>query len=107
MGSEYLKDMINKKGLGAFKIDGTELMFDLKTREIFIPEITDNHSTSGFANYSNNETDIVAKDINVRLINSYHLVESLNKGELSGPLREIAESVNEEDNPVLMVIRGK
>jgi len=107
MGSEYLKEMINKRGLGAFKIDGVDLMFDLKSREIFIPEISNSHSASGFANYSSNEADIAVEDVSVSLINSYQLIESLNKGELSGPLKEVAERINEDDNPVLMVIRFK
>ena len=107
MGSEYLKDMVNKRGIGGFKIDGVDFMFDIKSREIFIPEISNSHSTSGFANYSINEADMAVKDVSVSLINSYQLVESLNKGELSGPLKEMAEMISEDDNPVLMVVRFK
>ena len=38
---------------------------------------------------------------------SYELIENLEKGQLSGKLKEIAETLNEEDNTVLMLVKNK
>jgi hypothetical protein len=92
----------------AVEFDTIYLMFDMKSGEVFTPEIFNSHSTLGFADYHIKKTDIAAKNTSVSMINSYQLVESLRKGELnSGPLKEIAEEIGEDDNPVLMVVRFK
>ncbi len=40
-------------------------------------------------------------------LEAYKLVESYNKGELKGKLKEIAATLNEESNPVIMLIKHK
>ena len=40
-------------------------------------------------------------------LEAFRLKEALGKGELSGELKEIAEGISEEDNPILMIISFK
>ena len=40
-------------------------------------------------------------------LEAYQLVESYNKGELKGILKEIASKLNEDSNPVIMLIKYK
>lgn len=40
-------------------------------------------------------------------LEAYQLVESYKKGELKGKLKEIAATLNEESNPVIMLIKHK
>jgi len=40
-------------------------------------------------------------------LEAYQLVESYKKGELKGQLKEIAATMNEESNPVIMLIKHK
>jgi hypothetical protein len=40
-------------------------------------------------------------------LEAHELVESYEKGELKGRLKEIAATLNEEDNPVIMLIKHK
>jgi hypothetical protein len=40
-------------------------------------------------------------------IDAYQLTEAFRKGELKGELKEIVSTLNENDNPVLMIINYK
>ena len=40
-------------------------------------------------------------------LEAYQLVESYNKGELKGKLKEIASELDEDSNPVIMLIKQK
>lgn len=40
-------------------------------------------------------------------LEAHQLVESYKKGELKGKLKEIAATLDEEDNPVIMLIKHK
>lgn len=40
-------------------------------------------------------------------LDAYQLVESYNKGELKGKLKEIASKLNEDSNPVIMLVKNK
>ena len=40
-------------------------------------------------------------------LEAYQLVESYNKGELKGQLKEIASKLDEDSNPVIMLIKHK
>jgi hypothetical protein len=42
-----------------------------------------------------------------RLLEAHELVESYDKGELKGKLKEIAATLDEEDNPVIMLVKHK
>jgi hypothetical protein len=41
------------------------------------------------------------------ILETLDLIEALEAGELSGELKTIAENLNEDDNPVLMLIEFK
>ena len=40
-------------------------------------------------------------------LDAYQLVEAYEKGELKGKLKEIAAKLDEEDNPVIMLVKHK
>ena len=40
-------------------------------------------------------------------LEAYQLVESYNKGELKGKLKEIASELDEDSNPVVMLVKHK
>jgi hypothetical protein len=40
-------------------------------------------------------------------LTAYHLVEAYRQGQLKGRLKEIAATLDEEDNPVIMLVKHK
>jgi hypothetical protein len=42
-----------------------------------------------------------------QFLEAYQLVESYKNGELKGKLKEIAAKLNEDDNPVIMLVKHK
>jgi hypothetical protein len=84
----------------------TNLMYDRQEKTISEYSILNgDYSTEKLVNMSqatvNNEIAFWQK------IESYELVESYNKGELKGKLKEIAASLDEESNPVIMLVKYK
>jgi hypothetical protein len=49
----------------------------------------------------------VSPGVLVKQIDAYQLINAYQKGELKGKLKEIASTLNENDNPVLMIIKLK
>ena len=85
----------------------TEFMFDKQENAIF-----------GFtvynSDYSNNkQINMISRPVNNeiatwQIIQAYQLLEAYNKGELKeGKLKEIAAELDEEDNPVIMIVKHK
>jgi hypothetical protein len=84
----------------------TYLMYDRQLRTIFESSVFNgDYSTKKRVDMSqttvNNEVAFWKK------IESYQLVESYNKGELRGKLKEIAAGLDEESNPVIMLAKYK
>lgn len=79
-------------------------LFNLKTQEIFTPNFINNDSSSGFKYASSHKTDIAVKNTSVNMIIAEKLITALEKGYLSGKLKEVAEGLKDDDNPVLMVV---
>jgi hypothetical protein len=84
----------------------TDLVYDRQEKTIY--EYTLHND-----DYSNKKTvDMIQKNINDgivfwELIEAYQLVESYEKGELKGKLKEIAAGLDAEDNPVIMLVQNK
>jgi hypothetical protein len=84
----------------------TDLMYDRQEKALFeYIMYNDDYSnkkqvsmTSGFVN---------AEIAIWQLLEADHLVESHEKGELKGRLKEIAATLDEEDNPVIMLVKHK
>ena len=47
------------------------------------------------------------RNIAYKKLEAFKLIEALESGDLSGELKNIAESLKEDDNPVLMVVKFK
>jgi hypothetical protein len=84
----------------------TDLVYDKQEKTIY-------EYTLYNGDYSNKRTvDMIQKNINDGIvfwqkIESYELVESYEKGELKGKLKEIAAKLDAEDNPVIMLVKNK
>jgi hypothetical protein len=61
--------------------------------------------------YSNKTVDMAMRAVNEETfqvtLEAYKLVEDYKKGLLKGRLKEIAATLDEEDNPVIMMIKQK
>ena len=88
-------------------LEMVSLMYDLQENTIFIPKIMNADSVSEYGFDNNDCVDNQEKNTNTSFLTAEKLVDALEKGELSGKLKTIAESLMEDDNPVLMVVRFK
>lgn len=84
----------------------TSLMYDRQEKSIFRYTVHNNdYSYKNIVNMvlspENNEVAFYHK------IESYGLVDSYKKGELKGKLKEIAATLNEDSNPVIMLVKHK
>jgi hypothetical protein len=84
----------------------TDLVYDRQEKTLY-------EYTLCNGDYFNKRTvDMIQKNINDGIvfwqkIESYELVESFEKGELKGKLKEIAATLDAEDNPVIMIAKHK
>jgi hypothetical protein len=98
-----------KKEFNFEKMSGfpaTNLMYDKQENTLF-----------KYAVYNGDYTDKRQVDMTLRPVNheiaswqpleTYQLVEAYKKGELKGKLKEIASKLDEEDNPVIMLVKHK
>jgi hypothetical protein len=101
---EKLKQqMLKNQPMGGLK--STEYLYYINSQEIVIPKFTNADWTSvSKAGYAMN---MGAKNMGARIFQAEQLVEALEKGELSGKLKEVAQTLTYDDNPVLMVVRYK
>jgi hypothetical protein len=88
------------------KIDGRSLMYDYTTGRISEVSFFDGNNTNKQWSTSVEETN---RPVNteVSMLNPLRLVEAREKGELSGPLAEIAATIKEDANPVVMIVKFK
>jgi len=81
-----------------------KFLYYFKNHEIFVPKFIN-------ADWPSKEerTGVMMgiKNVSVRVLQAETLVEALEKGELTGKLKELAKTLDYEDNPVLMVVRYK
>jgi hypothetical protein len=93
-------DMVQNGGT----FDFLKFVYDKSEKRIFTPVIFNNDyvikKEQGLGTPFSN-------GISIKRIDAYKLVESYNKGELKGKLKEIASTLKENDNPVLMIMKLK
>ncbi len=82
-----------------------ELMYNFKTKRISNPDFI-NDDTSKRWSAGIFETQ-APTNLAVDMLDPLRLKESHEKGELSGPLAEIAATIKEDDNPVVMIVTFK
>ena len=84
----------------------TKLVYDRQERKTYIYSvINDDYSikkTLDFSAFNSNNTIAFWQKLE-----AYELIESNEKGELKGTLKEIASKLDEEDNPVIMLVKHK
>lgn len=84
----------------------TDLLYDKQEKAIFEYSIYNDDFINKKSVYfgSNSISREIAQH---QLLQSSDLVEAYEKGELKGKLKEIASELEEEDNPVIMLIKHK
>ncbi|MDL2245431.1 6-bladed beta-propeller [Parabacteroides sp. OttesenSCG-928-J18] len=88
--------------------DQKYIMYEKKTKAFFEPEIYHADYVSEKAVNPFITTFSDGKSMTyVQVLNTIELIESYEKNDLKGELKEIASRLDEEDNPVLMVITYK
>lgn len=83
----------------------TDLMYDRQGKTIYKYTVYNN-------DFSERAEDMSLRSINneialVQTLQAHELVEAYEKGKLKGKLKEIAAKLNEEDNPVIMLVKHK
>ncbi|MDH6342628.1 hypothetical protein M2480_002758 [Parabacteroides sp. PFB2-12] len=78
------------------------LAYDKREKSFYEAELTDeNQIGKGYA--LNSQSEVPLNQF-VQVLNTIDLIEAYEKGELKGELKEIASQLDEEDNPVLMIV---
>ncbi len=83
------------------------LVYDFQNRQIYRPVIRNADNPSRETNISPLFNVDVPQNTSAQLIDSDRLVELLGEGKLYGNLKQVAQALEEEDNPVLMLIKFK
>jgi hypothetical protein len=87
--------------------DTRSLMYDFKTGHVSDAVfINDDNSKRGTESDYDQDTEAPV-GTTVKTLNPLRLVEAREKGELNGPLAEIASNLKEDDNPVVMIVKFK
>lgn len=86
--------------------DSHFLLFDRNKGEVYRPHFTNREWTSSEA-MPMIEITAGNEDCGYVKLEPFRLIEALEAGELSGKLKDIAQGLKEDDNPVLMVIKFK
>ncbi|MDR2915950.1 MAG: 6-bladed beta-propeller [Tannerella sp.] len=88
---------------------GTNLIYDKQENSIFEYTVyNDDYVDKKRMSIKPSRPRPVNEDIvSWKLLDTYQLVESYKKGELKGELKEIASKLDEESNPVIMLIKHK
>jgi hypothetical protein len=86
-----------------------DLMFDIREKSIFRYILYNrDYSDKEFELMSEGPWRPISKEIPIwKFIQAHELVAARDKGQLKGRLKEIATTLNEEDNPVIMLIKHK
>jgi hypothetical protein len=92
------------------KEDGEyKLLYDFITGEVYTASIVNNDISANirFADMIFSSTSFTEKNTTATLIESDKIAESLQKRKVSGALLPIAENLDAEDNPVVMIMKFK
>ena len=105
----YMMEVVRKEFDWAKSVGfpATDLVYDKLEKKIFEYAVYNDDFSE--KTHVNMKSTPINDEIAVwQLLEAEKLVESYNKGELKdGKLKEIAAKLNEEDNPVIMLIKHK
>jgi len=85
----------------------TLIMYDKKTGKLFEQNFYDANRPNEVFEFSCNDTQMAESNQYCDYYLAPKLKKLLAKGELTGRLKEIAEKIDEDDNPVLMIVTFK
>lgn len=85
----------------------TFLMYDKQEKSFFKYTVYNGDYTTKEEMYMNRLRPVSHAIESWQTLESYRLVTSYEKGELTGKLKEIASTLDEEDNPVIMLVKHK
>jgi len=88
-------------------IDIKDLVLDMKTNEVTSLKFYNADFPKRNLENQSLVPNEIGKNMGARTFEAFELIEAYKKGELNGPLKEIASTLNEDDNPVLMILRFK
>lgn len=87
---------------------GTDLVYDTEQKALFRYVVYNaDFSTKEALNLAKGITPINKEIAFIQKLEAADLVEAYEKGQLKGPLKEIAAGLNEESNPVIMVAKNR
>ena len=89
------------------RLKGETYLYYFKSHEVVIPHFINTEWPTSNANVEMRGVSMEEKNMSARIILAERLVEALEKGELSGKLKEVAQTLTYDDNPVLMLLRYK
>jgi hypothetical protein len=87
-------------------VKGRSLKYDYNTgRESEVVSFIDENWSS--SSWSSSADSGMSPNVAAMMLDPLRLVEAREKGELSGPLADIAATLKEDDNPVVMIVKFK
>lgn len=87
---------------------GTDLVYDTEEKALFRYAVYNaDFSTKETLNLAKGITPINKEIAFIQKLDAADLVEAYEKGQLKGPLKQIAAGLNEESNPVIMVAKNR
>ena len=98
---------------GTKKIPSTDLLYDRQRNALFEYEVYNiDYVEKKRISFSPLNTTIGPRPLNDEIVSwqvleAYQLVDDYEKGQLKGRLKEIASKLDEEDNPVIMLVKHK
>jgi len=94
-------------------MSSTDLLYDRQKNALFEYEVYNiDYAEKKCISFSPLNTTIGPRPLNDEIaswqvLEAYQLVDDYEKGQLKGRLKEIASKLDEEDNPVIMLIKYK
>ena len=102
----FMRTMKKEIDFTTFKgFPGTDLMFDKQAKSIFEYVVFNNDfSPKREISLGQKPNSTMATCLT---LNAFDLVDALEKNELKGDLKEIAQELNEESNPIIMLVKHR
>jgi hypothetical protein len=82
-------------------------LYYTQSHEIVVPNFINADRPSIKPRLGMNRVTIAEENMSASILDTFSLTEDLAKGELSGKLKEKAQTLAYDDNPVLMLVRYK
>ena len=102
---EAIKQQVLKNQQLSIKAEG--YLYYIANKEIIIPNFINTDWPSTVVKITMGNTSVGEKNMSAIVYQAEQLVAELEKGKLTGKLKEVAQRLKADDNPVLMVVRYK